>query len=122
MLYAIILVLHILVAILLMAVVLMQQGRGGAMGATFGGGGGNQTLFGGRGATSFLTKATWILGGGFMVTSLILALAIGQRQGTTTRSLLRENPVSVPAAQAPAVPDGAPATGGETPAAPVQPQ
>ena len=123
MLYAIILVLHILVAILLMAVVLMQQGRGGAMGATFGGGGGNQTLFGGRGATSFLTKATWILGGGFMVTSLILALAIGQRQGTTTtRSLLRENPVSVPAGQAPVVPDGAPATGGETPAAPVQPQ
>ena len=129
MLYAIILVLHIVVAILLMAVVLMQTGRGGAMGATFGGGGGNQTLFGGRGATSFLTKATWILGGGFMVTSLILALAIGQRQGTAgPRSLLRENPISVPAG-GPTTPGGAPASGGETPApggetpsSPVQPR
>ncbi len=123
MLYAIILILHILVAILLMAVVLMQTGRGGAMGSTFGGGGGNQTLFGGRGATSFLTKATWVLGGGFMLTSLILALAIGQRQGTTgPRSLLRENPISIPAGSAPAAPGGAPATGGDAPASPVQPR
>jgi preprotein translocase subunit SecG len=123
MLYAIMLILHILVAVLLMAVVLMQQGRGGAMGSAFGGGGGNQTLFGGRGATSFLTKATWVLGGGFMVTSLILALAIGQRQGTSgTRSLLKENPISIPAGSAPAVPGGAPATGGEAPGSPVAPR
>jgi preprotein translocase subunit SecG len=101
--YAIILILHIFVAIVLMAVVLMQSGRGGAMGSSFGGGGGSQTLFGGRGATSFLTKATWILGGGFMATSLILALTIGHRQGIgKTRSLLRENPISAPAAPGPA--------------------
>jgi preprotein translocase subunit SecG len=97
--YTIVLILHILVAILMMAVVLMQSGRGDAMGSAFGGGGGSQTLFGGRGATSFLTKATWILGGGFMATSLILALTIGHRQGIgKPKSLLRENPISVPTA------------------------
>lgn len=118
MLYAVVLILHILVAILLMAVVLMQSGRGGAMGSSFGGGGGNQTLFGGRGATSFLTKATWFLGGGFMILSLALALMIGQRQGTgTPRSLLRENPVSVPAGTVPSAPSG-----GETPSSPAEPR
>ncbi len=101
--YAIIVILHIFVAVLLMAVVLMQSGRGGALGSCFGGGGGSQTLFGGRGATSFLTKATWVLGGGFMVTSLVLALTIGHRQGIgKARSLLRENPISAPAAPGPA--------------------
>ncbi len=99
MLYGIFLVLHIVVSGLLMAVVLMQSGRGGGLAGAFGGGGGNQTLFGARGATTFLTKATWVLGGGFMVTSLILALAIGNRQmSTKARSVLQENPpISAPA-------------------------
>lgn len=114
--YAVILILHVVVAIMLMAVVLMQSGRGGAMGSSFGGGGGSQTLFGGRGATSFLTKATWVLGGGFMVTSLVLALTIGHRQGIgQPRSLLRENPISGPvtpgAPNEGAIPQGGAPTG-----------
>ena len=97
MVYAIFLTLHILIAFLLMVVVLLQSGRGGSLSASFGGGG-NQTLFGGRGATSFLTKATWILGAGFMVTSLMLAVTIGRRTGTAEpRSLLKENPIEIPA-------------------------
>lgn len=103
MLYIVFLTLHILIAILLMAVVLLQPGKGGAMSASFGGGG-NQTLFGGRGATTFLAKATWFLGAGFMITSLILALAIGRRDTAMQqqRSLLRENPIEAPAAAPPA--------------------
>jgi preprotein translocase subunit SecG len=108
MLYPIFLVLHILISGLLMAVVLMQSGRGGGLAGAFGGGGGNQTLFGARGATTFLTKATWILGGGFMMTSLILALAIGNRQtASRPKSVLKENP-----------PISAPATPGPTSSAP----
>ena len=117
MLYGIFLVLHIVVSALLMAVVLMQSGRGGGLAGAFGGGGGNQTLFGARGATTFLTKATWVLGGGFMVTSLILALAIGNRQtASKARSVLQENPpISAPATPGPATTPapsgaGAPAT------------
>jgi preprotein translocase subunit SecG len=103
MLYGIFLVLHILVSGLLMTVVLLQSGRGGGLAGAFGGGGGNQTLFGGRGATTFLTKATWFLGGGFMVTSLILALAIGNRQAAVRpKSILKENPpISAPATPGP---------------------
>lgn len=117
MLYIVFLILHVLIAVLLMAVVLLQPGRGGAMSASFGGGG-NQTLFGGRGATTFLAKATWFLGAAFMVTSLILALAIGRRDNAAQqqRSVLRENPIEVPASAPPpaAEPSGtsAPAEGG----------
>ncbi len=103
MLYSIFMILHVLIALLLMAVVLLQPGRGGAMSASFGGGG-NQTLFGGRGATTFLAKATWVLGACFMVTSLILALTIGRRDAAMQqqRSLLRENPIETPVSAPPA--------------------
>jgi len=98
MLYGLLIVCHVILAVLLMGVVLLQSGRGGGLAGAFGGSG-NQTLFGGRGATTFLTKATWILGSGFMVSSLILALTIGNRQATSRpRSVLEENPpVTAPA-------------------------
>lgn len=110
MLYPIIIVLHILVAALLVTVVLMQAGRGGGLAGAFGGGagggGGGQTLFGGRGATTFLTKVTWILGGAFMVTSLVLALAIGRRTGVVEeRSILQDNPIEAPATTMPIAPE-----------------
>jgi preprotein translocase subunit SecG len=107
MMFVIFLILHILVSLLLIGAVLLQSGRGGGLAGAFGGGGGNQTLFGGRGATTFLTKATWILGGAFMVTSLFLALTVGRQQGTLQRSVLRENPIEAPA---PVLPGGEPAT------------
>ena len=105
--YVVILILHILVAFALMAVVLMQSGRGRGLSGTFGGGGGNQTLFGGRGAVDFLGKATWFLGAGFMLTSLILAVLAGSRSGSQgVESLIpKEAPMS-----APTLPPGAPPT------------
>jgi preprotein translocase subunit SecG len=121
MLFAVVLILHILVSVFLIGVVLLQSGRGGGLAGAFGGGGGNQTLFGGRGASTFLSKATWILGGAFMLTSLVLALTVGRLQGTSTqRSLLRENPIEAPAPGS-AIPGGEPApaspeTPTETPA------
>jgi preprotein translocase subunit SecG len=122
MLFVLILILHILVSILLIGVVLLQSGRGGGLAGAFGGGGGNQTLFGGRGASTFLSKATWILGGAFMFTSLILAFTVGRQQGTSAqRSLLRENPIEAPApatgapGTTPAPVPGTPETPTETP-------
>jgi preprotein translocase subunit SecG len=99
----------------------MQAGRGGGLASAFGGGGGGQTLFGGRGATTVLTKATWILGTAFMVTSLFMALAIGKRQTVTQeRSLLQENPIEVPGTTEPLTPaEGVPVEipVGQTPSA-----
>ncbi len=64
-------ILHIVVCFLLIFIVLIQSSKGAQMGAAFGGS--SQTVFGSRGATTFLSKFTTITAIVFMVTSLLLA-------------------------------------------------
>lgn len=63
---------HIFVCILLIPVILLQSGKGGGVSAAFGGGG-SQTVFGARGASTFLTRMTTGAAVVFMCTSLGLA-------------------------------------------------
>ena len=65
-------VLHVFVCIFLIAVVLLQRGKGAEMGAVFGGGA-SSTVFGSRGAGTFLTKLTTGCAVIFMLTSLSLS-------------------------------------------------
>lgn len=69
---ALVLVLHILVALTVIALVLLQQGRGSDVGAAFGSGSSN-TMFGSAGALPFLMKLTAILAAVFFVTSIALS-------------------------------------------------
>ena len=69
---ALILVIHILVAIAIIALVLLQHGRGADVGASFGSGASN-TMFGSAGAVPFLVKVTAICAGIFFITSLSLS-------------------------------------------------
>ena len=68
---ALVTALHVIVCVVLILVILLQAGKGGGMGAAFGGG--SQTVFGGRGAQTFLGKVTSACAAIFMVTSLTLA-------------------------------------------------
>lgn len=87
--YTLLLVLHLIVCICLVAVVLVQSGKGGGLaGGAFGGA--TQTVFGGRGATDFITRATIGLGIVFFVTSLSLALMTTKGNVGNTRSVLQE--------------------------------
>ena len=70
--YGLLIALHVLFCIFLILVILLQTGKGGGMGAAFGGGS-SQTVFGPRGAGSFIGKLTGAVAALFMVTSLILA-------------------------------------------------
>lgn len=63
---------HVVVALAIIGLVLLQQGRGADAGAGFGGGA-SGSLFGARGAASFLSRTTAILATLFFVTSLSLA-------------------------------------------------
>ena len=74
--FAVLLTLHILICMVLVIAILIQSGRGGGLVSAFGTSGGH-AIFGGRGAATFLSKATTILGASFMVTSLLLALLSG---------------------------------------------
>jgi len=71
--YYLVLTLHVVACIFLIGVVLLQQGKGQDLASAFGGGG-TQTAFGPRGSANVLSRATTILAGLFMVTSLGLSL------------------------------------------------
>ena len=66
------LIVHVLVSIFLIMIVLLQSGKGAEIGAAFGGS--SQTLFGSRGAATFLNKLTTVAAILFMVTSLLLTM------------------------------------------------
>lgn len=123
--YGLLLAIHLLVCISLIFVVLVQSGKGGGLaGGAFGGA--TQTVFGGRGANDFITRATVILGIVFFVTSVSLALLTTQTS-SRPRSLLQEQarkaasaPVT-PAAPQQAAPAGGAPAGGTTPTQPAAP-
>ena len=69
--YEIILTIDIIAAIAIVALVLLQQGKGANMGISFGAGSSN-TMFGSKGAASFLFKMTVACTAIFFVSSLTL--------------------------------------------------
>lgn len=75
--YIFIIIIHVIVCIILMGVVLLQAGKGAEMGAAFGGS--SQTIFGSRGAATFLSKVTVGAAVLFMVTSLTLSILSRER-------------------------------------------
>ena len=68
----VLLILLLIDAVALGAIVLIQQGKGADVGAAFGSGSAN-TVFGGAGSASFLTRMTTWLAIGFFVISFGLA-------------------------------------------------
>ena len=79
---------HVIVCLALVLVVLMQSSKGeGLAGSAFGGGGGGMSgaVFGGRGAATFLSKATTYLAVLFMLNCGALAyMSAGTRVGIST--------------------------------------
>ena len=65
-------IIHVVVCVFLTLVVLLQQGAKQGLGG-LGGGGSSASLFGGRGANTFLQKLTAGAAAMFMVTSLLLS-------------------------------------------------
>lgn len=108
-LYYVVLIVHIVACFFLIGIVLLQQGKGQDLASAFGGGG-SQTAFGPRGSANVLSRATTILAGIFMVTSLGLSLVKPQAS-----SILDKVPE---AAQSPAAPASTPAPQASAPAAP----
>lgn len=90
--YVLLIVIHLLVAFLMVGAILLQSGKGAEIGATFGGS--SQTIFGGRGAATFLSKFTWGCAVVFMMTSLGLAILSKERSLGTSLKLPEPPPVS----------------------------
>lgn len=87
-------IVHIIVSLFLIAVVLLQSGKGAEIGAAFGGS--SQTLFGSRGAATFLSKMTTISAVAFMVTSFSLAIVTTKGSSVVRKAPVTQEQKSVP--------------------------
>jgi preprotein translocase subunit SecG len=96
---------HVLVCAILIVLVLLQKGKGAEIGAVFGGAS-SATLFGSRGAGSFLTKLTTWAAVVFMVTSFYLAYVALNAERSGRFSAPPED-LAAPTAAQPAAPAAA---------------
>ena len=71
--FAFLLIVQSVIAISLISVILMQRSEGGGLGV----GGSSSGFMTARGAADFLTRATAILGGTFIVLSVVMAAYAG---------------------------------------------
>ncbi len=95
-------IVHVFLCVFMIFVILLQPGKDAGMGAALGGGAAT-SAFGGRGAVTFLSRATAVCAGLFFVTSLGLSfvgvhssVAAGGDDGTAKAA--RKTPGKSPAA------------------------
>lgn len=99
-LYIFLTVLQAIIAVALVGVILMQRSEGGGLGV----GGSPSGLMSARGAADFLTRATAILAGLFVLLSIVLAaLAVNTGSSRTVDTSLQRGAPAAPA-QAPVAP------------------
>ena len=120
--FAVLLVLHVLICLVLIGVILLQSGEAADLAGAFGGSG-SQTAFGPRGATTFLSRATTWCAIMFMFTSLEMTVHVSTRSaGPGGGSVLEQFSQPTPAAPAqPAAPVAPAAPSTTAPAVPTQP-
>ena len=95
-------IIHITVSFFLIFIVLIQSSKGAEMGAAFGGS--SQTLFGSRGAATFLSKLTTAAAIAFMLTSLFLAIVSVKSGSVVKKTMPAEQKTSIPSQQGPIQP------------------
>jgi preprotein translocase subunit SecG len=106
MLHTLLMIVQLLSAACIVALVLVQRGKGADAGAGFGAGA-SGTVFGARGASTALSRATAILATVFMVTSLALAYT-GARAVKAPESSVLEKLAGEGEGNVPAVPQAQP--------------
>ena len=112
--FTFLLIVQTLIAAALVSVILMQRSEGGGLGV----GGSSSGFMTARGAADFLTRSTAILGGLFVLLSILLAAVAGATSKPTTidTSLANQSAPAAPVTAPPAVQPAAPASNQAVPA------
>lgn len=114
----VVLTVHLILALLLIGVVLLQRSEGGGLGIG-GGGGGVMT---GRQAANAMSRATWLLATGFLITSITLTvLAASNSAGGSVVDRIGGTPIpsnNAPASNLPTLPTYTPPPGAGQPVLP----
>jgi len=111
-------VIYVLIAIAMVALILMQRGAGAQAGSGFGGGA-SATVFGARGSSNFLSKATKWLAIAFFAISLFMAWQASRGAAGIGSAAPAEQDAGL-ASEIPTTAPAKPATGSTVPAAPAQ--
>jgi len=89
--FGILITVYVIICVLIIVSILMQSGREGGMGASFGSSYSGDSVFGGKGATQFLTKVTVV--GGILFAVLAVAISVyltyGKRESAPS-SVIKE--------------------------------
>ena len=96
---AVVIVIHLMLAISMILIILVQQSEGGGLGIGGGSGGGMGGFMTGRATANLLTRATAIIAAAFMATSLLLAILADQ--GRSSQRSIIDQPVGEPTNQQP---------------------
>jgi preprotein translocase subunit SecG len=112
--FTFLLIVQTLIAASLVSVILMQRSEGGGLGV----GGSSSGFMTARGAADFLTRSTAVLGGLFVILSIVLAAVAGATSKPTTidTSLANQSAPVAPVTAPPAVQPAAPASNQAAPA------
>jgi preprotein translocase subunit SecG len=106
--YPILITIHVLICLGLILSILMQSAKGEGLAGAFGGTSLTGAVFGGRGAASFLSKATTVVAIAFMISCLTLTFlsparlagkqesAIKQQLQTGQQTVPTEQPTGLP--------------------------
>lgn len=103
--FAFLLIVQSLIAVSLVAVILMQRSEGGGLGV----GGSSSGFMTARGAADFLTRSTAVLGGAFIVLSIVMAAIAGVTREPIKIDTSLANKSAPVEQTAPVTPFGAPA-------------
>ncbi len=106
-LFAIIIVIQVVTALIIIGLVLLQHGKGADMGAAFGSGA-SGSLFGATGSSNFLSRATAAAAAVFFVATLVLSF-LGSRPQAGGAGVMDQIPAPTTTQPAPAAPAQAPA-------------
>jgi preprotein translocase subunit SecG len=94
--FAFLLIVQTLVAVALIGTILMQRSEGGGLGV----GGSSSGFMTARGAADFLTRSTSVLGGIFIILSIVMAAIAGVSRGPVKIDTSLAGKTSAPVQQA----------------------
>jgi len=104
--YSFMIVLFVISCVAMILVILLQAGKGQGLAGAFGGAA-SGAVFGGRGAATFLSRATSILAVAYMVLCLLISILYKSENETQRQSLIQQQAAeetTLPATDIPVAP------------------
>ena len=104
--YSLMIVLFVIACVAMILVILLQAGKGQGLAGAFGGAT-SGAVFGGRGAATFLSRATSVLAIAYMVLCLLIGILYKSENDATRQSLIQQQAAeetTLPASDIPVAP------------------